>query len=93
VIDRVDAGADRGFDAVGAVRVRGDLPSPPCCFFDGDAQLFFGVLLGAGRRAFRQDRTGRENLDEVGARLQIRSDRLADFVGAVGEVLTIGTST
>jgi hypothetical protein len=86
VIDRPHAGADAGLDAVGAVEMRGHVLAPSRRFFDGHVHLVFGVLLRARRRSLRQDRPRPEDLDEIGALLEIRSDRLADFVGTVGEV-------
>ena len=87
VIDRADAGADGRLDALGAVHVRGDVFAPARGLFGGDVHLLLGVLLRAGRRAFRKDGAGSQNLDEVGALLQIRAHGLTDFVGAVGQVL------
>ena len=49
MLDAVDAGLDRGADAVVAVRVRRDL-EPGAVRFVGDRpQLLVGVLLRAGR--------------------------------------------
>ena len=86
VIDRPHAGANRRLDAIGSVRVRGDVPAPPLRLFDGDAQLLLGVLLRPGRHAFRQHGAGRQNLDEVRALLQVGAHRLPDLVRAVSEV-------
>src|SRR5207247_9143156 len=49
VIDGADTGSDGGLDAVGPVRMRGDVASPARRFLDRDVQLVLGVLLHAGR--------------------------------------------
>jgi len=43
--------------------------------------------LGAGRDALGERRTGREDLDEVGADLEVGAHRLGDLLGPVGEVV------
>ena len=47
VLDAVDAGLDRMFDGVGAVRVRGDAQSAPMRLVDDRPQLFIRIMLRA----------------------------------------------
>ena len=81
-----------GLDAVGAVGMRGDLSSPSPRFGDGHLDIGVGVLLRTGRYAFRQHGSGRKDLDEIGAVFEVRSYRLDNFLGAVGQVPPKGTS-
>jgi hypothetical protein len=69
------------------VHVRGDVLPPARRLFDGDAHLVLRVRLRARRHAFREHRARAENLDEIGALLQVRAHGFADFIRTVGEVL------
>jgi hypothetical protein len=87
MLDGVDAGADRGLDAVGAMGVGGD-PQAPLMRLVGDrAQLALGQLLLARLGVAREDAAGGADLDHLGAELALAPDLVAKLVGAVGDAL------
>ena len=67
MLDGVDPGADRGLDAVGAMRVGGDLQAPLVRLVGDRAKLVFGQLLLAGLGVAREDPAGGADLDHLGA--------------------------
>src|SRR5690606_12722511 len=83
----VDAGADGGFDPLGAMGVRGDLPARHGGRADDRPHLFLGELLGADGVAGREHAPGRADLDDVGAVLDLVPDRGHRLVHAVGDPL------
>lgn len=86
VIHRPHAGANRGLDAVCTMGMGRHHLAPASCLHDSGPDLLIRVLPRPWRDALREDGTGRENLDEVGAVLEIGANRARDFVGAIGEV-------
>ena len=87
VLDAVDAGLDRGADAVVAVRVRGDLHAATVGLVDDRAQLLVGVVLRARRTGERHHPARRAHLDQLGAVLDLVAHRLAHLAHAVGDAL------
>ena len=79
-------GENRVLDALGSVRVRGDLASRLVRFVGGDLQLFERELRRAGTVALRQHAAGGENLDHVHAVLHLRANDVAHLVGPVGNL-------
>ena len=71
MLDRVDAGADRGADAGGAMGVGGDAQAPLVRLLGDRAHLLLGQLLLAGLGVAREDAAGRADLDHLGAAARI----------------------
>ena len=90
MVNRPNAGADGGLDPLRAVRVGGHLASPSRGLDHGGLDLLVGVLLRAGRNPLREDGARRENLDEVGAVLEVRAHLFGDFERPIGEVVHRG---
>ena len=67
VLDGIDAGANRVFDRLRAVRVRRDFATQLVRFFDDRLQLFERVLRRARLIALAQDSAGSADLDHIGA--------------------------
>ena len=86
MIHSANAGANRSLDPILAVCVRRDLLPPAACLVHGGLNLRVGILLRAGRNPLREHRTGRKNLDEIRAVLQVRPHYLPHLVDTVGEV-------
>ena len=86
MVDGPDPGPDRGVDPLGGMSVRRDLTTPARGFGDRRLDLGVGVLLCRGGDSLREHRSGGEDLDEVGAVLEVRAHRFDDLVGSVGEV-------
>ncbi len=85
MLDRVHAGAHRALDALGAVRMRGDLHVVVVRRGDDGRQLLVGELRGGARLRDRQHAAGRRDLDRVRAVLVALAHRLAAAVGAVAD--------
>ena len=85
MLDRVDPGADRGLDAVGAMGVGGDAQAPLMRLVGDRAKLGLGQLLLAGLGVAREDAAGGADLDHLGAVLALAADLVAQFLGAVGD--------
>ena len=67
MLDRVDAGADRGPDPGRAMGVGGDLQAPYVRLVGDRAQLLLGKLLLAGLGVAREDAAGGADLDHLRA--------------------------
>lgn len=83
---------DGGLDSVGAVRVRGNRPSPSVCLGDRRLNLGVRVLLRAGRNAFGQYGAGYKDFDEVGAILKFVRTAFTISSGPSAMFRTNGTS-
>ena len=83
MLDRVNSSANRGFDAVRAVSVRGGGHARLVGFFHPGAQLRFGQLLRSWLDAWRHDATRGDEFDAIGARLELLADRFADVLGPI----------
>src|SRR5690606_36068736 len=87
VVDGGDTGADGGLDALGAVRVRGDLALGHLGRVHDRPNLFRIDLQDADRIAGREHAAGRADLDDVGAVLDLVPDGGDRLVDAVGDAL------
>ena len=81
MLDRVDAGADRGADAGGAMGVGGDPQAPLMRLLGDRAQLLLGELLLAGLGVAREDAAGGADLDHLGAVARISRTRSRSACG------------
>jgi hypothetical protein len=93
VVDGAHSGPNRGLDARGTVGVGGHRATPAVRFGDRGPNLFVRVRLLLGRDSLRQHRPRNQDLDVVGAVLEVRVSGLGDLVGSVGKVLDRGTCT
>ena len=86
VLDRVDAGAERGVDAVDAVGVRGDLAAERSRGQDDGADLVVHHLLVEAAGDVAEHAAGRRDLDHFGAEADLFAHGAAAVVGAVAGV-------
>src|SRR3546814_4586905 len=87
MLDRVDARGNRGANALGAMRVRGDA-QPPLMRLVGDrGELLLRHLQLARFGVARKDAAGRADLDHLGAIFALAADLIAKLVGRVAAPL------
>ena len=84
MLDGVDAREDRCACAIGAVGMCSRRAASPMCFLDTSAELVIGELLCANLDPLGHDSAGGDELDAVGACLELLADGLTYLVGAVG---------
>ena len=82
VLDGIDAGAQRGVDAAGAVRVRGDLAAHGVGGLDDGAHFLVAELLLDAGGGVGEHAAGGGDLDDVGAGLDLAAHGAAAVVGA-----------
>ena len=87
VLDRAHAGADRALDALGAVRMHRDVAPLVRGSDDGGTDLLLGVVRHGRIGARGHHAARREQLDPVGAVLDVLAHLLTDLIGPVGERL------
>ena len=85
MLDRVDAGADRGADAGGAMGVGGDPQAPHVRLLGDRAQFLLGELLLAGLGVAREDAAGGADLDHLRAVAAQLAHPVAQRLRAVGD--------
>ena len=87
VLNRVDAGANRDLRPFGAVCVRGGAPAEPMRLVDQRVHLRLRELRRPHIVGQRQDAAGRAHLDDVGAVLHLKADRVAELIRAAGDAV------
>ncbi len=87
MLDRAHAGADRALDALGAVRMHRDVAPLVGGGDDGRMNLLLRVVRHGRVRAGGHHASRREQLDPVGAVLDVLAHLLTDGIGSVGERL------
>ena len=90
MLDRVDAGADRGADAGGAMGVGGDAKAPLMGLLGDRAKFLLGQLLLARLGVAREDAAGGADLDHLGAVVALLADPVAKLLRAVADRLAVG---
>ena len=86
MVDGAHPGANRGLDSGRAVGMGRDLSAPARRFLHRGLDLGVGILLPPRLDAFRENRAGRHDLDEVGTVFEIGPNRFRDLVRPVSEV-------
>ena len=85
MLDRVDAGADRGVDPRRAMGVGGDPQAPLMRLLGDRPKLGFGELLLAGLGVAREDAAGGADLDHLGAAHALLADPVPELLRPVSD--------
>lgn len=87
MLDGVDARAESGVDAVGAVGVAGDLAPHHVRGFDDGFDLVVEHLLAEARGGVGEHAAGGGDLDEIGALADAFARGVPEFIGTVGDAV------
>ena len=89
MLDRVDAGADRGLDPGCAMGVGRDAQAPVMRLVGDRAQLLLDSCCCPGVGVAREDAAGGADLDDFRAELALAADLIFELVGSVADAFRL----